>query len=92
MQLSFRDGRLMAGYLYFQKGPHTTVARTKREPDGMNVDFAADGTPLGIEFIAPSKITMERVNTLLQALGQSPASLDELWPMLGPKGIKAPAA
>ncbi len=82
LQLTFRGGRLLAGYLYFRRGPKVTSAKTKREPEGMLVDYDADGSPIGIEFIAPSKLTLGKVNSLLESLGQSVASADELWPLV----------
>jgi uncharacterized protein YuzE len=84
LQLTFRGGRVLAAYLYFRRGPKITSARTKREPDGMIVDFDADGAPIGIEFIAPSKLTLAKVNGLLQSLGQSLGSADEFWPLIKP--------
>jgi uncharacterized protein YuzE len=73
----------MAAYLYFNPDPKTTVSRTRREADGMLVDFNEAGTAVGIEFIAPSKVSLTAINALLNSLGQAAASADELWPLVG---------
>ena len=82
LQVTFRSGRLLAAYLYFHKGPKVRVAQTRREADGMVVDFSDTQVPLGIEFVAPSKVTLGKVNELLASLGEQPASADELWPLI----------
>jgi len=82
LQVTFRGGRLLAAYLYFQKDAKAAVAKTRREPDGMIVDFDSHGAALGIEFIAASQISLAKVNAWLGALGQETASADELWPLL----------
>lgn len=83
LKVTLRGGRLLAAYLYFRKDSNTQVAGTKREAHGMLVDYSADGIPLGIEFVAPSKLTLAKVNALLQSLGEEPASVEELWPLIG---------
>jgi uncharacterized protein YuzE len=82
LQVTFRGGRLLAAYLSFRKDSKANAVRTKRESDGMLVDFNEEGTAIGIEFIAPSKVTLAKVNTLLESLGEESASLDELWPLI----------
>jgi hypothetical protein len=92
LQMTFRDGRLMAAYFHLQRKPGATVAHSKREPDGMVVDFAADGIAIGIEFVAPSKVSLRSVNQVLQSIGQAAASTEELWPILRIQGVYNPAA
>ena len=82
LQVTFRGGRLMAAHLHLRKELKANVARTKRESDGMLVDYDAQGAPIGIEFVAPSKISLEKINSLLRSLDQDAASNDELWPLV----------
>jgi hypothetical protein len=89
---TYRDGRLLAAYLHLQKRSGTPVSRSKREPNGVVVDFSADGEPLGLEFIAPSKLSLAGVNDILQAVGQAAASADELWPILRKQATETSAA
>ena len=51
----------------------------------LHPDFGANlyqGAPIGIEFVAPSKISLEKINALLRSLDQDAASIDELWPLV----------
>ena len=86
------NGRLLAAHLYLQKRTRTTVAHSRPEPGRIVVDFAADGTPLGLEFVAPSKVSLTAVNKVLQASGQAVASADDLWPILHRNGRATSAA
>jgi hypothetical protein len=61
-------------------------------PMGMIVDYSAEGTPIGIEFIAPSRVALSNVNTLLSSLGQESAFADELWPLINRASSNAAAA
>ena len=72
----------MAAYLYFRKDSKANVVKTRREADAMLVDFNEAQEPIGIEFIAPSKVTLGNLNQLLASLGQEAASVDELWPLI----------
>jgi hypothetical protein len=49
---------------------------------GLVVDFAASGSPLGIEITAPSVVTLEDVNQVLASLSLPPASWDEVKPLM----------
>jgi hypothetical protein len=56
--------------------------RTEPTPDGLLiVDFAADGRPIGIEITAPGSVTLDRINSLLQSLAQTPLPEAEFGPM-----------
>jgi hypothetical protein len=90
--MTFRDGRLMAAYFHLHSQPGAAVACSKREADGMIVDFGADGIAIGIEFVAPSKVSLGGVNQVLQSIGQAAASADELWPILRIQDVNNPAA
>ena len=48
----------------------------------MLVDFNEAGTPIGIEFVAPSEVTLPKINALLASLGEASASPDEVWPLI----------
>ena len=82
LSVTFRDGRLMAAYLYLDKSTNGQVARTSEHVDGMLVDFDDAGRPLGVEFIAPSAITVSGVNSLLAKLGEQPLSAAAVRPLL----------
>jgi hypothetical protein len=48
----------------------------------MVIDFARDGTPIGIEIIAPSKVSAAGINRVLKRLGFEPVTRAELAPLL----------
>jgi hypothetical protein len=91
LQITFRNGRLMAAYFHLERRSGAVVSRSQRGPDGMFVDFTAEGVAIGIEFVAPSKVSLGGVNRVLESIGQATASTDELWPILGIQGVNNPA-
>jgi hypothetical protein len=82
LNVTYRQGEPFAAYLQLTGGAKKDVARTRREQVGMLVDYDAAEVPIGIEFIAPSLLSLTTVNTLLASLGQEAASHDELWPVM----------
>lgn len=91
LSVTFRDGRLIAAYLYLRREPNDSVARTTPTADGMLVDYDSAAKPLGIEFTAPSHITLNSVNSLLQSLAEAPATVEELSPLLRSSNADAAA-
>jgi uncharacterized protein YuzE len=81
LQITFRDGRPFAGYLYLDRRPGDQSVRTVRINDGLLVDYAADGRVIGIEITAPSRASPEAMNTVLRALKQHPLSETEAAPL-----------
>jgi len=81
LEVTFRNGRLLAAYLYLPRNPGDASVRTVRQADGLLIDFAADGRAIGIEITAPSKISLETLNRALAAVNQAPATADELGPL-----------
>ena len=76
LQVTYRKGRPFAAYLYLSRATGERSLRTEATADGLLVvDFAADGNPIGIEITAPGFVTLERLNEMLQRLGQ-PALAD----------------
>ena len=45
------------------------------------VDYAADGRPIGVEITAPEAVTLDRINALLEAIGQVPLPEHEFRPL-----------
>ena len=82
LQITYRKGRPFAAYLYLSRGTGERSVRTEPTPDGLLiVDFAADGRPIGIEITAPGSVTLDRINSLLQSLAQTPLPEAEFGPM-----------
>lgn len=69
LEVTFRHGRPMAGYLYLPRTPEDRSLRTSRRDPGLIVDFNRDGKPIGIEITAPSQVGLEDLNRVLSELG-----------------------
>ena len=53
----------------------------KKVNTGIVVDFNADGVAVGIEIVAPSKVTVNEINDLLNELKIDPISEVEFAPL-----------
>ena len=78
LEVTFRNGKPLAAYLYLPRRAGDTCARTTRQAEGLLIDFAADGRAIGIEIAAPSKVSLEALNRALATVNQDPATADEL--------------
>lgn len=81
LEVTFRNGKPLAAYLYLPRNPGDTSVRTVKQGEGLVIDFAADGRAIGIEITAPSRVSLETLNRALAALNQAPATADELRPL-----------
>jgi len=81
LEVTFRKGKPLAGYYYLPRRPGDVSARCEKTADGMVVDYAADGRPIGIELTAPSRLTLADVNRVLAHIHAEPASPEDLAPL-----------
>jgi len=81
LHLSYRKGKLLAGYLYLDD-PRIKSARNRQMEAGLVVDFAADGHPIGIEITSPTLFSLEALNRVMAALNLDPASPTDIAPLL----------
>lgn len=82
LQITYRKGRPLAAYLYLSHSTGEKSVKTEASPDGLLVvDYAVDGQPIGVEITAPEAVTLERLNLLLQQLGQRPLPEAEFRPL-----------
>jgi hypothetical protein len=81
LQVTYRGGRPIAAYYYLPRTGARTSVRVEERCQGMLVDFAAEGDPLGIEITTPSITTLDGFNEVLQSLGFAPATPQELAPL-----------
>jgi uncharacterized protein YuzE len=81
LEVSFRDGKPLAAYLYLPRNPGDTSSRTQRGEAGLLIDYAEDGRVTGIEITAPRKITLEALNQVLSSVNQDPVTPDDLAPL-----------
>jgi len=82
LQITFRKGHAFAAYLYLARPPGERSARSVASADGLLViDYAGDGRPIGIEITAPEVLTRDRLNALLESLGEPPVLEQEFRPL-----------
>lgn len=81
LHLSYRKGKLMAGYLYLDD-VRKKSARTKVAEAGLVVDFDANNAPIGIEITSPSLFNIEALNRVLSSLGVPLATPADLGPLV----------
>jgi len=81
LEITYRQGRLVAAYLYLPRTRRDRSYRTAKAPGGLVIDFARTGKPIGIEITAPSKATAAGINRVLKELGFPPVKQADLAPL-----------
>jgi uncharacterized protein YuzE len=81
LEVTFRNGKPLAAYLYLPRAGHVAVVSTRDAGNGLKVDFDAAGTPVGVEITAPSIVSVGSVNAVLMGLGVGTIDADELAPL-----------
>jgi len=82
LEVTFRHGRPLAAYYYLPRDPTDKSRRTKRVEPGLVIDFTRDGKPIGIEILAPDKLTLPVFNRVLRQLGFPPLKRADLAPLM----------
>lgn len=82
LEVSFRNGKPLAAYLYLPRQGRVTVTSTRDAGNGLKVDFDAAGTPVGVEITAPSSVSVASVNAVLASLGVAAIDAQELAPLV----------
>ncbi|MEX2282567.1 MAG: DUF2283 domain-containing protein [Gemmatimonadota bacterium] len=70
LEVTFRKGKALAAYLYLPRIPGAKSARVEKAGNGLLIDYASSGEPIGVEITAPSAVTVEQINAVLDRLGQ----------------------
>ena len=81
LQLSYRKGKLLAGYFYLDD-PRSKSAKSRKMESGLVVDFAADGHPIGIEITSPTSFSLDALNRVLTSLSLDPATPADIGPLV----------
>ena len=82
LEVTFRHGRPLAGYLYLRGTSERTVRSSRRLEAGLVADLDQDGAPIGIEITTPGVVTADILNRALRELGVSDVSGADLGPLL----------
>lgn len=81
LEVTFRHGQPFAAYLYLPRQPGEKSCKTSKANPGLIVDFNESGKPIGIEITAPSKVTADDINCVMENLGLSRIRSEELAPL-----------
>ena len=81
LEITFRKGKPLAGYLYLAREVGARSTRSEATGKGLVVDFGPEGRPIGIEIAAPSRVTLSDLNALLEKYSLPLLSLEELAPL-----------
>lgn len=81
LEVTYQHGRAIAAYLYLARQPGEKSVSTRRVEPGLVIDFASEGRSLGIEITAPQRTSPAAINRVLEEMGLSPLSQDDLAPL-----------
>ena len=82
LEVSYREGKPLAAYLYLTRRSGDTSVRVEPHGDGFLVDWTEDGRPIGIEMPSPSLVTVEGLNRVLSELHLDPVTPEEVAPVV----------
>jgi uncharacterized protein YuzE len=82
LEVTFRNGRPLAAYLYLPRQGNEKSYRTVRAESGLMVDFDRQGRAIGIEITAPTKVSLASLNNTLRSLGLPLVKKADLAPLL----------
>ena len=81
LEVTFRGGKPLAAYYYLPRREGDTSVKVEKHGEGLLVDLAQDGRPMGIEIAIPALVTVDAVNRILQSYGFPPLPPGELAPL-----------
>ena len=80
LEITYRQGKPFAAYLYLARQPGDRSVRTERRGRFL-IDFADDGRPIGIEFTSPHGIDAATVNRVLADVDAAALPAADLAPL-----------
>jgi uncharacterized protein YuzE len=81
LEVTFRNGKPLAAYLYLPREGRLAVTSTRDVGNGMKVDLDAAGVLLGVEITAPSIVSVASLNAVLVKFGAGVVNDEELAPL-----------
>jgi len=82
LEVTFRNGKPVAAYLYLPREPGEKSKRTEKAGNGLLIDYGNGGRPIGIEITAPDQISADILNEVLTKLNVRPVEPSEVSPLL----------
>lgn len=81
LEVSYRNGKPFASYLYLSRRPGDRCARTERFSEILVIDYAEDGRAIGIEIVHPQAVTEAEINRALAHVNEPPVGANDLGPL-----------
>ena len=82
LNVTYRHGRPIAAYYHLPRRAGDVAAETAQAGEGMLIDYAVDGRPIGIEITEPTLLDPVYFDRLLSSLGYEPAARQDLAPLV----------
>jgi len=81
LEVTFRNGRALAAYLYLPRLSKDKNARSVMAAPGLVVDYTSKGKAIGVEITSPATVSLAAVNRVLRDLGALPLKRADLEPL-----------
>ncbi len=81
LQITYRKGKPFAAYIYLSHRRGQKSVRTEAITEDLLIDYAQDGTPLGIEIVSPEIVSIDEIQSVFDRLGLSRPEPVELEPI-----------
>jgi uncharacterized protein YuzE len=81
LQVTYKGGKPLAAYLSLGSNGKRAVARTEEMAPDLLVDYAADGSAIGVEILSPATVTVQQVWQVFDQLGLERPPASELSPL-----------
>ena len=81
LDISYRNGKPFAAYLFLPRRADDRSARTERFGEILVIDCAPDGRPIGIEIVHPQAVTIDEINRALAHVNQSALRAEDVAPL-----------
>ena len=69
LQITYRKGKPFAAYIYLSHQHSEKSIRTEAITEEILIDYAQDGTPLGIEVVSPGMVSIDEIRCVFDRLG-----------------------
>ena len=81
LQITYRKGKPFAAYIYLARQHNQKSVRTEAITEELLVDYAQDGTPLGIEVVSPGTVSIDEIQHVFDRLDLGKIEPVELEPL-----------
>ena len=81
LQITYRKGKPYAAYIYLPHRRGQKSVRTEAITEDLLIDYAQDGTPLGIEIVSPGIVSIDEIQSVFDRLGLGRPEPVELEPL-----------